>query len=82
MDTRVVVEDTSLVPDDNIYVLAIPGSLLHSNVSLLGHVSKIVSILLSKLGDCPNTDTSLCYCNYPFLTVCDKVGLVGVPSGL
>ncbi len=40
------------------------------NVSLLGHVSKLVSILLSKLGHCPNTDTSLCYCNYPFLTVC------------
>ncbi len=35
------------------------------NVSLLGHVS----ILLSKLSDCPNTDTSLCYCNYLFLTV-------------
>ncbi len=34
-----------------------------------GHVSKIVSILLSKLSDCPNTITSLCYCNYPFLTV-------------
>ncbi len=27
------------------------------------------SILLSKLSDCPNTDTSLCYGNYPFLTV-------------
>ncbi len=38
-------------------------------MSLLGHVSKIVRILLSKLSDCPNTDTSLCYCNYPFLTV-------------
>ncbi len=38
-------------------------------VSLLGHVSKRVSILLSKLGDCPNSDTSMCYCNYPFLTV-------------
>ncbi len=38
------------------------------NGSLL-YVSKIVSILLSKLSDCPNTDTSLCYCNYPFLTV-------------
>ncbi len=37
------------------------GSLLqHNNVSLLGYVSKIVSILLSK---CPNADTSLCYCN-------------------
>ncbi len=35
------------------------------NMSLLGHVIKIVSILLSKLSDCPNTDTSLCYCNYP-----------------
>ncbi len=35
----------------------------------MGHVSKIVSILLSKLSDCPNIDTSLCYCNYPFLTV-------------
>ncbi len=33
------------------------------------HVSKIVSILLSKLSDCPNTDTSLCYCNNPFLAV-------------
>ncbi len=43
------------------------GSLLqHNNVSLLGHVS---SILLSKLSNCPNTNTSLCYCNYPFLTV-------------
>ncbi len=41
------------------------GSLLqHTNVSLLGHVSKIVSILLSKLNNCPNTDTLLCYCNY------------------
>ncbi len=31
--------------------------------TLLGHVSKIVSILLSKLSYCPNTDTSLCsYC--------------------
>ncbi len=39
------------------------------SVSLLGHVSKIVSILLSKLSNCPSTDTSLCYCNYPFLTV-------------
>ncbi len=28
------------------------------HVSLLGHVSKIVSILLSKLSDSPNTDTS------------------------
>ncbi len=36
---------------------------------LLGHVSKIVSILLSKLSNCPNTDTLLCYCNYPFLIV-------------
>ncbi len=35
-------------------------------MSLLGHVSKIVSILLSKLSDCPNTGTLLCY---PFLTV-------------
>ncbi len=34
-------------------------------MSLLGHVS----ILVSKLSHCPNTDTSLCYCNYPFLTV-------------
>ncbi len=34
---------------------------------LLEHVSKIVSILLSKLSDYPNIDTSLCYCNYPFL---------------
>ncbi len=34
----------------------------------MGHVSKIVSILLSKVSDCPNTDTSLCYCNNPFLT--------------
>ncbi len=38
-------------------------------MSLLGHVSKMVSILLSKLSDCPNTDTSLCYCNNPFITV-------------
>ncbi len=38
------------------------GSLLqHNNVLLLGHVSKIVSILLSTLSDCPNTDTLLCY---------------------
>ncbi len=36
---------------------------------LVGHVSKIVSILLSKLSDCPNNDTSLCYCKYSFLTV-------------
>ncbi len=40
---------------------------------LLGHVSKIVSILLSKLSDCPNTDTLLCYYNYPFLTVYTSV---------
>ncbi len=50
------------------------GAALHNNVLLLVHVSKIVSIhvLLSKISDCPmpNTDTSLCYCNYPFLTVC------------
>ncbi len=38
-------------------------------MSLLGHVSKIVSILLSKLATCPNTDTLLCYSIYPFLTV-------------
>ncbi len=38
-------------------------------MSLLRHVSKIVSILLSKLSDCPNTDTSLCYYNNSFLTV-------------
>ncbi len=25
--------------------------------------------MLSKLSDCPNTDTLLCYYNYPFLTV-------------
>ncbi len=31
---------------------------------LLGHVSKIVSILLSKVSNCPNIDTSVCYCNY------------------
>ncbi len=37
-----------------------------TNVSLLGYVSKIVSILLSKLRDCANTDTWLCCCNYPF----------------
>ncbi len=36
---------------------------------LLGHASKIVSILFSKLSDCPNNDTSWCYCSYPFLTV-------------
>ncbi len=36
--------------------------------SLLGHVSKIVSILLSKLATVPIL-TRLCYCNYPFLTV-------------
>ncbi len=36
------------------------------NVLLLGHVSKIVSILLIKLSICPTTDTSLCYYNYPF----------------
>ncbi len=35
------------------------GSLLQYNhVSLLGHVSKIVSILLSKLSDCPSTVTT------------------------
>ncbi len=34
-------------------------------MSLLGHVSKIFSKLLSKLSDCPNNDTSLCYYNYP-----------------
>ncbi len=46
------------------------GSLLyHNSVLVLGHVSKVVSILLSKLSDCPNTDTLLCYYNYPFLTV-------------
>ncbi len=46
------------------------GSLLqHNTMLLLGHVSKIVSILPSKLSDCPNTDTLLCYYNYPFLTV-------------
>ncbi len=28
-----------------------------------------VSILLSKLNDCPNNDTLSVYCNYPFLTV-------------
>ncbi len=39
-------------------------SLLYSttNVSLIEHVSKIVSILLSKLCNCPNANTSLCYC--------------------
>ncbi len=41
---------------------------------LLGHVSTIVSILLSKLSDCPNTDKSLCYYDYPFLTVCSLGG--------
>ncbi len=39
---------------------------IYNNVLLLGHVSKIVRILIS---DCPNIDKSLCYCNYPFLTV-------------
>ncbi len=39
-------------------------------ISLLGHVSKIVSILLSKLSDCPNTDTSVCYCNYTHFYQC------------
>ncbi len=29
----------------------------------IGHVSKIVSILLSKLSHCANNDTLLCYCN-------------------
>ncbi len=38
----------------------------HNDVSLLGHVSKIVSILLSILSYCPNNDTS---CNYPVLAV-------------
>ncbi len=38
-------------------------------MSLLGHLSKVVSTLLSKLSDCPNTDTLLCYYNYPFLAV-------------
>ncbi len=45
------------------------GHYYSTTVLLLGHVSKIVSILLSKLSDCPNTDTLLCYYNYPFLTV-------------
>ncbi len=36
------------------------------SVTIGTYVSKIVSILLSKLNDCP----LLCYCNYPFLTVC------------
>ncbi len=31
--------------------------------------SKILSILLSKLSDCSNTDTLLCYCHYPFLSI-------------
>ncbi len=35
----------------------------------LGHVSNTVSILFSKLSDCPNTNTLLCYWNNPFLTV-------------
>ncbi len=50
--------------------------LLHNNVLLLGHVSKIASILLSKLNNCPNTDTLLCYCNYPFLTVHTAAGVL------
>ncbi len=28
--------------------------------------------MLSKLNDCPNTDTLLCYCNYPFSRVRGK----------
>ncbi len=35
-------------------------------MSLLGRVSKIVSILLSKLSTFPNNNALLCYCNYPF----------------
>ncbi len=46
------------------------GRYYYTYVSLLGHVSKIVSILLSKLSDCPNYETLLCYYNYLFLTVC------------
>ncbi len=37
--------------------------------ALLDHVSKIVSILLSKLSQLSQSDTLSCYYNYPFLTV-------------
>ncbi len=45
------------------------GRYYSTTLLLLAHVSKIVSILLSELSDCPTTDTLLCYNNYPFLTV-------------
>ncbi len=56
--------------------------------STLGHVSKIVSILLSKLSDCPNTDTSLCYYLNDFRYVanqamhCRAVGIFQLPYKL
>ncbi len=57
--------------------LHLQGSTEHcQNGSLLWHVAQqcvtigyVSSIYLSNLRDCPHTDTSLCYCNYPFLTV-------------
>ncbi len=60
----VTLQETILFVDCSVHsrCTVMNGSLLqHSNVSLLGHVSKIVSILLSKLSDCPTTDTLLCY---------------------
>ncbi len=38
-------------------------------MSLLGHVSKNSQYTLSKLTNCPNTNTLLCYYNNSFLTV-------------
>ncbi len=52
----------------------------HNNVTLLGHVSKIASILHSKLSDCPNTDTSLCY--YTFNNVHGGNKFVASPNSL
>ncbi len=56
------------------------GCYLWHNIVTIGHVSKIVGLLLSKLSDCLNSDTSLCYCNNAFLTVIQyKLGFVIVP---
>ncbi len=48
-------------------------------MSLLGDISKILSILLSKFSNCPNTGTSLCYIYYaPIYKTCMYIHLVGV----
>ncbi len=62
------------------FVSSMTPSFSHNNVSLLGHISKLVSILLSKLSHCPNTDTSLSYCNHPFLTVYTSINNKAVVS--